>query len=297
MFLKHLLKGSQPILEEMLSTKTGTELYKDFQQIPTDVVFDLNDEINNEAIKKAGAQAHQYDMSGYRTNKQTGLYFGPIIITPDLEKIKERATSENIDDKERFLQVMSIELGHFSTSNQINIEENYDSPMGSKKAKEAIYSNQKRGSQIVGEGSLHEKLKENGRASELKTFKAVDENDKIVRGNAKAEKLQTSIGKHLEKQYNEKEGGVNVYGLSVLDGYHSMIVTYGKNEKGKIEFNLFDQGPATSFWSGNSTFETAEKLDEAINNYIKSKQDKRTKNGSEYPANAQIFKIINDEKK
>ena len=61
-----------------------------------------------------------------------------------------------------------------------------------------------------------------------------------------------------------------------------------------MEFNLFDQGPATNSWDGNSVFKSAASFDEAISNYVKSKQDKRTSNGSVMPANAQLFKIIND---
>lgn len=156
-------------------------------------------------------------------------------------------------------------------------------------------NNQKGGSQIVGKNSLHSRLKESGRASELKTFNAIDKYGKIAKDNSSAEKIEKSIGGFIEGKYSDKEGGVNVYGLSVLDGYHSMIVTYGKNENGDKEFNLFDQGPATNLWNGNSTFKTAEELDSAINDYIKERQDKRTSNGSSMPANVQLFKIINDE--
>ncbi len=43
---KRFVKSSQPILDDFLSTKTGTEIYNDYQNSPTKVVFDLHDSYN-----------------------------------------------------------------------------------------------------------------------------------------------------------------------------------------------------------------------------------------------------------
>ena len=152
------------------------------------------------------------------------------------------------------------------------------------------------GSQIVGKNSTHEKLKNSNRASGVLTFYFNDKKNKRATDNRTAFKLSKSIGKYIEKHYDKEKGGVKVYGLTVLNGYHSMLITYGKNKEGKYEFNLFDQGPATNYWDGQSTFSSAEDLDNAINKYVRNHQDKKTNSGNYFPATAEIFLIINDKK-
>jgi len=150
------------------------------------------------------------------------------------------------------------------------------------------------GDRIVGNGSTHEILKRHGRASALKVFSFITQKGKVTKGNAKAHKLKDSIGAYIKKYYGKK--GVSLYGVSAMNGYHSMLVTY-RLKNGADEFSLIDQGPATSLLSGKSTFHTVSALDKALSEYVRDKQGKRTKGGYEYPANVQVYKIYPDKKK
>ena len=69
-----------------------------------------------------------------------------------------------------------------------------------------------------------------------------------------------------------------------------MLVTY-RIKNGTHEFNLIDQGPATSILTGKSTFNTAQALDSALSDYVRDRQGKRTDGGHQFPANIQIYKI------
>jgi hypothetical protein len=158
---------------------------------------------------------------------------------------------------------------------------------------------QKTGSQMVGidkdgKPGTHLLLKEAGRASNLSIFTFKDANGKKAKDNSTADHLSKSIGGYIKENFDGKGDEVNIYGISVMNGYHSMMVTYNKDKNGNDVFNLFDQGPATSLLDGNSTFSSAEDLDTAINTYVKDRQDKKTKKGHQYPATVEIFKIEAD---
>lgn len=157
--------------------------------------------------------------------------------------------------------------------------------------------NQEVGSQIIKTKSTHQFLQENGRASGLLSFDFLTEGGKKAADNSKAHHLSTSIGEYIKGKYNTDEGGVKVYGLTVLDGYHSMMITYGKNEDGEMEFNLFDQGPVTGFFDPISTFKTAGELDAVINKYVQGLTKAKTNDGKQFPARADIFLIKPDEPK
>ena len=147
----------------------------------------------------------------------------------------------------------------------------------------------KLGDRIVGTtGSTHQILLRKGLASPLKVFSFVTQTDKPATGNASAHKLQESVGEYVKKNYGGL--GVSIYGVSALDGYHSMLLTY-RIKNGVHEFNLIDQGPATSILTGKSTFNTAQGFDTALSEYVRDKQGKRTRGGHQYQANIQIYKI------
>ncbi len=160
---------------------------------------------------------------------------------------------------------------------------------------EVLFPNEKvkTGSQIVGKNSTHEKLQEQGVATGLKTFNFLTKGGGNSPYNDMADHMSESLGQYLEDNYSGE--GVKVYGLSVNDGYHAMTLTYGENEDGEMEYNLFDQGPGTSLWSGRKTFTSPEDLDTHLNEYVQDKQDKRTKGGGKYGANIQIYLIKNEQ--
>jgi hypothetical protein len=105
--------------------------------------------------------------------------------------------------------------------------------------------------------------------------------------------MKESLGEYVKKNYGKK--GVSVYGVSALDGYHSMLLTC-RVEGGVSRFMLVDQGPATSLLSGKSVFTMASALDETLSAYVKAKQGKRTAGGHEFPASIQIYKLFPGEK-
>jgi hypothetical protein len=150
----------------------------------------------------------------------------------------------------------------------------------------------KLGDRIVGTpGSTHQILRRQGKAGPLKVFSFFTKAGKQSTGNATAHKLMESVGDYVIKQYGGN--GVSIYGVSALDGYHSMLLTYQK-KNGQSEFVIIDQGPATSYLSGKLTAHSSKALDEALTDYIRDKQEKRTAGGYQFPANIQIYKINPD---
>lgn len=98
-----------------------------------------------------------------------------------------------------------------------------------------------------------------------------------------------SVGGYV--RINHSGSGVSIYGVSAMDGYHSMLLTYQIKNDIPI-FTLIDQGPATSILTGKSIFHTAMDLDAALEEYVRDKKSKRTRGGHEYPANIQIYRIF-----
>jgi hypothetical protein len=147
----------------------------------------------------------------------------------------------------------------------------------------------KLGSQIVGNKSTHQILQKMGLASPLETFSFLTQKGGKSVGNATAWDLKRSIGMYIKQ--NHKGSGVSIYGVSAMNGYHSMLVTYRTNQ-GASEFILLDQGPATSLITGRSTYHTASELDSALEEYVRDKKGKRTKGGYEYPSNIQLYRLF-----
>ena len=147
------------------------------------------------------------------------------------------------------------------------------------------------GDRIVGtDSSTHQILKKKKLAGNLKTFSFVTEEGGKSTGNATAHTLNESVGAYVKKWYGGT--GVSIYGVSALDGYHSMLLTY-QVKNNKSEFLLIDQGPATSLLTGKSTFATAAGLDDDLSLYVRGRQDKRVGVGGkyQYPANIELFKL------
>ena len=148
------------------------------------------------------------------------------------------------------------------------------------------------GDRIIGKGSTHEKLLESGKASELRAFGFVTENGQAA-NSATAHALKDSVGKYIEADY--RGTGVQVYGLSIHDGYHALTLTYGKGAGGSLEYHLIDNGPATSLLIGHRTFETADELDGALNSYVRRDAIRKYrvgKNGDQpMPARVNVYEI------
>ncbi len=147
----------------------------------------------------------------------------------------------------------------------------------------------KLGDRIVGTPtSTHQILLNKNLAGPLKSFAFVTQDGVNTNVNSTAHHLKESVGEYVKNNYGKK--GVSIYGLSMMDGYHSVLLTY-QIKSGVSTFMLVDQGPATSFLTGKSVFKTAKALDEAISEYVRDRQSKRTKGGYQYPANVQLYKL------
>lgn len=154
--------------------------------------------------------------------------------------------------------------------------------------------NMRLGSKIVGSPSTHQILKRKGRAGPVKIFSFWTDTGKKAVGHADADRLMASIGGYVVKNYSGQ--GVSIYGVSVMDGYHSMTLTYRKNNK-QSEFCLIDQGPATSMLTGKFKTKTPQELDEVLNEYVKSKKDVRIADTNyQYPATIGIYRFLPDTK-
>jgi hypothetical protein len=123
------------------------------------------------------------------------------------------------------------------------------------------------GDRIVGKGSTYEKLAGRGEASGLKTFSFLTARGQEARGNPAAYSLKESAGAFIEGNY--RGAGVQIYGVSIHDGYHALTLTYGQSESGSLEYHLIDNGPATSLLTGHRVFKSARELDEALCAYIR----------------------------
>ncbi|MFO1370452.1 MAG: hypothetical protein U1F46_15780 [Marinagarivorans sp.] len=147
----------------------------------------------------------------------------------------------------------------------------------------------KLGDRIVGGSTAtHTILNNQGLAGALKEIIFLDTKGNDASGNGTASRLKESIGDYVKKHHT---AGVSIFGVSALDGYHSMLLTYRLTNDKKSEFMLVDQGPATSIISGKATFSTAKALDDALSDYVLGLKDKRTKGNYEYRANIGLYKI------
>ena len=131
--------ASQPVLDVLTSSKIGNEIYDQLQNIETKVSIDTEDEYNIESLNAKGSNSEWSTKSGTQARGKNGLYKSQVIITPNLEKIKEQATADGIDYEEKLLQTISVEKDHISTPEQIDLETNPEN-FETKEGLESIYS-------------------------------------------------------------------------------------------------------------------------------------------------------------
>jgi hypothetical protein len=123
------------------------------------------------------------------------------------------------------------------------------------------------GDRVIGKGSTYEKMLGRGEVSGLKSFAFLTDSGKETAGNATAYSLKDSVGDYIEGNY--RGTGVQVYGVSIHDGYHVLTLTHGKAGDEGLEYHLIDNGPGTSLLTGHRAFKTAQELDEALCAYIR----------------------------
>lgn len=162
--------------------------------------------------------------------------------------------------------------------------------------KDILYKGQRirLGDRIIGRGSTHERMFKKGKASKLKSFAFLTDSGRVAAGNATAHSLKTSPGEYIEGKY--RGVGVQIYGVSIHDGYHALTLTYGKNRSGGLEFHLIDNGPGTSLITGHRQFQTAQELDRALNKYIRGRAIRSYRVGRNnnliMPARIDVYEIF-----
>lgn len=121
---KKFIKDTQPVLDKLTSSEVGAKIYEELQGIRTIVVIDLSDKENRKALKKGGNSRLRTEDGQYTTGED-GLY-NKVIITPNLDKIANKAKADKIDFEEKLIQTISVEKDHIATKEQIAKEKGYD---------------------------------------------------------------------------------------------------------------------------------------------------------------------------
>ena len=138
-----------------------------------------------------------------------------------------------------------------------------------------------------------------GSAGETKIFGFNDANGNTALATPQASKLKESIGKYV----SDKTDGVKqleeftVFGVSIMDGYHTMTLTATQVKILGTTFDIFilsDQG--TNYGTekkGNIVFLSAKQLDKHLTKYVKKNNDARIKGKYFYPAKIELHQIFN----
>ncbi|MBI1343798.1 MAG: hypothetical protein GC171_12750 [Terrimonas sp.] len=151
------------------------------------------------------------------------------------------------------------------------------------------------------------KLQKQGYGGETQKFGFEDNDGKKATAANQADKLDGSIGESVTparyqsleelKEFVQSDNNT-VYGVSIMDGYHTMTLTVKQDMDplGYVSttYTLSDQG---TLWGtlgkGNMTFSTPQALDNHLTDYVKKNSSATTQNGSQYPAKIEIFQIYN----
>lgn len=146
------------------------------------------------------------------------------------------------------------------------------------------------------------KMQKQGYAGETKKFGFNDANGNTAKSAPQATNLKESVGNYATTAAdNVKAGTSAVFGVSVMDGYHTMTLSVTKNEYTipildekvtEYTYTLSDQGTLHgTIGKGNLTFSSAAALDSHLTSYVKSQSAATTSDGSSYPAKIELHQI------
>ncbi|HLP13531.1 MAG TPA: hypothetical protein VK177_16465 [Flavobacteriales bacterium] len=113
------------IIAPLANSDEGKQLISDMMNSPTKITFYEKNESNDGKERTSGIDPKR-DRKGvakkFKFGKNKGL-FKEVNISPNLNAISKRANKEGIDYDELVLGVMTIEIGHLETANQIVADE------------------------------------------------------------------------------------------------------------------------------------------------------------------------------
>jgi len=150
-------------------------------------------------------------------------------------------------------------------------------------------------------------MQDAGLANETISFGFNDQNGNQATGNASANNLVGSIGQTILDNSTELEVGQStVFGVSILDGFHTMTVTATNVELAgptidgstltATVFTLSDQGTTTTDGAGNKEFNSTQSLDSHLESYVTDRREIRTpRKEYEYKAILEIHQIKQEE--
>lgn len=154
------------------------------------------------------------------------------------------------------------------------------------------------------------KMQNSGDAGPTSTFGFKDANNAKATTPGQVKTMDGSVGQHIANvsapsiPSGEVDNITTVFGISIMEGYHTMTLTYSKisvflgAELPKtIEFfTLHDQGTfAGTDGVGTKVFSSAADLDAHLTNYVMGRAGSRTINNSEYKAKIEVHQILNNE--
>ena len=155
------------------------------------------------------------------------------------------------------------------------------------------------------------KMQKSGDAGPTSTFGFKDADGNKAATPAQAKTMNGSVGQHIVNAsassipFGAMDYNTTVFGISIMDGYHTMTATYTKHtvyagnkllEKTFETFTLHDQGTrAGTGGIGTMIFYNVADFDAHLTNYVIGRATVRTNGKSEFKAQIQVHQIINNE--
>jgi RHS repeat-associated protein len=147
-----------------------------------------------------------------------------------------------------------------------------------------------------------ELMQKQGYATSAKEFGFKNEKGENANSAPQAASLTESVGSYAKVLAMDLKPGTSaVFGISIMDGYHTMTLSISNNyvsENAKylgtyINITLSDQGSFSgTMGKGNSDIASFDALDNVLVSYVKSQSTAKTNDGSSYPAKIEVHQIL-----
>jgi hypothetical protein len=135
------------------------------------------------------------------------------------------------------------------------------------------------GKDLQGRSGTMEKLSDAGKVIKQFTIEYVDNAGRVCKKGTpyKAEQMQTKLSDKINTLVSQTIG-IHVFGIAIMDGYHSMLLTVDNQNPCKRKFILSDQNPMNSdynYTNGWKEFDNGSDLDNWITHKTKSWHSKK----------------------